>query len=211
MVLENKTSARVEAGQRRVLDEATRQRRLTRQLEALEKDNFQKRRKKRGDHFKQRFRKNFTTLLEEETLSRLQEVTVTPLSPRQPEELHTECRNRFGSHGEDGVFSSPSSPSSSSPSSPPSSTGSPSSYSSSPPPSGDSKRDRLSLSSPELLSELKQSRSRSLRRVPAHNGMTTVFRGRGRGGQALGPAPSTGSANQKTGGRETDRRSDHRT
>lgn len=34
-------SARVEAGQRRVLDEATRQRRLTRQLEALEKDNFQ--------------------------------------------------------------------------------------------------------------------------------------------------------------------------
>lgn len=34
-------TARVEAGQRRVLDEATRQRRLTRQLEALEKDNFQ--------------------------------------------------------------------------------------------------------------------------------------------------------------------------
>ncbi|XP_039678275.1 uncharacterized protein LOC120572847 isoform X6 [Perca fluviatilis] len=93
MVLENKTSARVEAGQRRVLDEATRQRRLTRQLEALEKDNFQKRRKKRGDHFKQRFRKNFTTLLEEETLSRLQEVTVTPLSPRQPEELHTDVHH----------------------------------------------------------------------------------------------------------------------
>ncbi|XP_059406361.1 zinc finger HIT domain-containing protein 1 isoform X2 [Carassius carassius] len=80
--------------QRRVLDSATRQRRLTRQLEALEKDNFQddphaslpqlvkrlpqfdesnesgKRRKKtRGDHFKQRFRKNFQTLLEEEDLS----------------------------------------------------------------------------------------------------------------------------------------------
>ncbi|XP_054880772.1 zinc finger HIT domain-containing protein 1-like [Poeciliopsis prolifica] len=95
MVLEKKSSARVEAGQRRVLDEATRQRRLTRQLEALEKDNFQddpltslppwshgrlpafseteepekKRRKTRGDHFKQRFRKNFTTLLEEENLS----------------------------------------------------------------------------------------------------------------------------------------------
>ena len=34
-------SARVEAGQRRVLDDATRQRRLSRQLEALEKDNFQ--------------------------------------------------------------------------------------------------------------------------------------------------------------------------
>uniref|UniRef100_A0A3P9H0I7 Zinc finger, HIT-type containing 1 n=1 Tax=Oryzias latipes TaxID=8090 RepID=A0A3P9H0I7_ORYLA len=96
MVLEKKSSARVEAGQRRVLDEATRQRRLTRQLEALEKDNFQddplsslpppgptarlpafseteepekKRRKTRGDHFKQRFRKNFTALLEEENLS----------------------------------------------------------------------------------------------------------------------------------------------
>ncbi|XP_039678420.1 zinc finger HIT domain-containing protein 1 [Perca fluviatilis] len=96
MVLEKKASARVEAGQRRVLDEATRQRRLTRQLEALEKDNFQvgplcprcppgptarlpafseteepekKKRKTRGDHFKQRFRKNFTTLLEEENLS----------------------------------------------------------------------------------------------------------------------------------------------
>lgn len=130
--------ARVEAGQHRVLDEATRQRRLSRQLEALEKDNFQvcvcvgggsarwcvdpllclqddplsslpppgpttrlpafseteepgkiqenscflliflfsfltlclvsekKKRKTRGDHFKQRFRKNFTALLEEE-------------------------------------------------------------------------------------------------------------------------------------------------
>ncbi|XP_035850195.1 zinc finger HIT domain-containing protein 1 isoform X4 [Sander lucioperca] len=116
MVLEKKASARVEAGQRRVLDEATRQRRLTRQLEALEKDNFQddplsslpppgptarlpafseteepekKKRKTRGDHFKQRFRKNFTTLLEEETLSLLQEVTVTLPSPRRPEELLT--------------------------------------------------------------------------------------------------------------------------
>lgn len=41
---------------------------------------------------------------------------------------------------------------------------------------------RLSLSSPELLSELRQSRSRSLRHVPAHKGLTTVFSGRGRVG-----------------------------
>ncbi|XP_061557127.1 zinc finger HIT domain-containing protein 1 [Phyllopteryx taeniolatus] len=97
MVLEKKGSARVEtAGQRRVLDDGTRQRRLSRQLEALEKDNFQddplsslpppgptarlpafseteepekKKRKTRGDHFKLRFRKNFTALLEEENLA----------------------------------------------------------------------------------------------------------------------------------------------
>ncbi|XP_068612033.1 zinc finger HIT domain-containing protein 1 isoform X1 [Brachionichthys hirsutus] len=117
MVLEKKSSARVEAGQRRVLDDATRQRRLSRQLEALEKDNFQddplsslppagpaarlpafseteeperKRRKTRGDHFKQRFRKNFTTLLEEEvgraascssSLSRLPGPAFLPASP----------------------------------------------------------------------------------------------------------------------------------
>ncbi|CAJ0930597.1 unnamed protein product [Ranitomeya imitator] len=79
--------------QRRVLDSATRQRRLTRQLEALEKDNFQddphanlpqlkrlpqfdddhetgkKKKKTRGDHFKLRFRKNFQALLEEQNLS----------------------------------------------------------------------------------------------------------------------------------------------
>ncbi|KAJ8275479.1 hypothetical protein COCON_G00072310 [Conger conger] len=72
--------------QRRVLDRATRQRRLNRQLEALEKDNFQDdphaslpQLAKRlpqfdesyesGDHFKQRFRKNFQALLEEENLS----------------------------------------------------------------------------------------------------------------------------------------------
>uniref|UniRef100_A0A8C4SBM4 Zinc finger, HIT-type containing 1 n=1 Tax=Erpetoichthys calabaricus TaxID=27687 RepID=A0A8C4SBM4_ERPCA len=74
----------VEASQRRILDCATRQRRLNRQLDALEKDNFQddphanlpqlvkrlpqfddnnesskKRKKTRGDHFKLRFRKTF--------------------------------------------------------------------------------------------------------------------------------------------------------
>uniref|UniRef100_A0AAY5KJ49 HIT-type domain-containing protein n=1 Tax=Esox lucius TaxID=8010 RepID=A0AAY5KJ49_ESOLU len=103
MVFEKKASVRVaEAGQRRVLDDATRQRRLNRQLDALEKDNFQddplsslppsgptarlpafsegdepglckKKRKTRGDHFKQRFRKNFQTLLEEENLSEREE------------------------------------------------------------------------------------------------------------------------------------------
>ncbi|KAL5476246.1 hypothetical protein EMCRGX_G026168, partial [Ephydatia muelleri] len=79
--------------QRRVLDEATRKRRQQRQLEALERDNFHddphaafahlavksklpsftdgtesKRKKKtrtKADHFKQRFRKTFQTLLEE--------------------------------------------------------------------------------------------------------------------------------------------------
>ncbi|KAH0626256.1 hypothetical protein JD844_001139, partial [Phrynosoma platyrhinos] len=70
--------------QRRILDRATRQRRLNRQLEALENDNFQddphanmpqldwksaagkKKKKTRGDHFKLRFRKNFQALLEEQ-------------------------------------------------------------------------------------------------------------------------------------------------
>ncbi|XP_078062533.1 zinc finger HIT domain-containing protein 1 [Mustelus asterias] len=82
-----------DGAQRRVLDPATRQRRLNRQLDALEKDNFQddphanlpqlkrlpqfddhtesakKKKKTRGDHFKQRFRKNFQSLLEEQNLS----------------------------------------------------------------------------------------------------------------------------------------------
>lgn len=40
---------------------------------------------------------------------------------------------------------------------------------------------RLSMSSPELLSELRGSRTRSLRHVVPHSGMTTVFSGRGRG------------------------------
>nr|CAB3268048.1 zinc finger HIT domain-containing protein 1-like [Phallusia mammillata] len=91
-----------DANSRRVLDVATRQRRLNKQLEALEKDNFQedplehldapkkkrpkfgipsdhedddteqqtqpskKKKRLRGDHFKQRFRKTFAAVLEEE-------------------------------------------------------------------------------------------------------------------------------------------------
>ena len=83
-------------GQRRVLDRAARQRRINRQLEALENDNFQddphaglpqlgkrlpqfdddadtgkKKKKTRGDHFKLRFRKNFQALLEEQVREEL--------------------------------------------------------------------------------------------------------------------------------------------
>lgn len=91
----SRDSARAkEGGQRRVLDEAGRRRRTRKALEALEQDNFQddphanlvmskkapkfqevleggkakdKRRKTRSsEYFKQRFRKNFPILLEEE-------------------------------------------------------------------------------------------------------------------------------------------------
>lgn len=81
-----------EVQQRRVLDESARKRRQRKALEALEDDNFQedphadlkmnkrapkfeesveasvrgKKRKSRSDVFKQRFRKNFSALLEEE-------------------------------------------------------------------------------------------------------------------------------------------------
>ncbi|XP_078738887.1 uncharacterized protein LOC144952371 [Lampetra fluviatilis] len=97
MVDKKRESVRLqEGGQRRVLDGAARQRRLARQLDALEMDNFQedphspqlllagpaarlpsfqdpeqpgrKRKKLRGDHFKLRFRKTFQALLEEELL-----------------------------------------------------------------------------------------------------------------------------------------------
>uniref|UniRef100_A0A2D4ND07 Uncharacterized protein n=1 Tax=Micrurus spixii TaxID=129469 RepID=A0A2D4ND07_9SAUR len=93
-MVEKKISARSQdPSQRRILDRATRQRRLNRQLEALENDNFQddphanmpqlvkrlpqfdddaetgkKKKKTRGDHFKLRFRKNFQALLEEQVL-----------------------------------------------------------------------------------------------------------------------------------------------
>ncbi|KAG8005883.1 Procollagen-lysine [Nibea albiflora] len=190
-----------------------------------------KKRKTRGDHFKQRFRKNFTTLLEEETdamkssspppssfssstsesqiLSSSSSTPPPPQSLQSPElqaEFLRERQNKFRSHsdfGESGVVSSATSPSScSSPLSSPSSCSSPlsspcSSSSTSSSPYFDNRQARLSLSSPELLSELKDSSSRTLRHVPEHNGLTTVFSGRGRG-QASNPAPSTRPANQKT-------------
>ncbi|KAG7496256.1 hypothetical protein JOB18_015437 [Solea senegalensis] len=61
------------------------------------------------------------------------------------------------------------------------------------------RRQTLSLSSPELLSELKESRTRTLRHVPAHTGLTTVFSGRGGPGrQTYGPTHSTRPANRRT-------------
>ncbi|KAK9525182.1 hypothetical protein VZT92_017505 [Zoarces viviparus] len=120
------------------------------------------------------------------------------LSLRSPDlqaEFLKESQNRLLSHSDDGESSV------TSPSSPRPSPFSPSSSSSLSPPVN--RQARLSLSSPELLSELKKSRTRSLRHVPAHNGLTTVFCGRGGGGgagggQVSGPAPSTPPANQKT-------------
>uniref|UniRef100_A0A8C4R2X3 Zinc finger HIT-type containing 1 n=1 Tax=Eptatretus burgeri TaxID=7764 RepID=A0A8C4R2X3_EPTBU len=97
MVEKKRESERLnEAGQRRVLDQATRRRRLNRSLDALERDNDQedpkaslpdkmmrlpqftdelspptpkKKKKTRREYFKKRFRKTFETLLEEENLS----------------------------------------------------------------------------------------------------------------------------------------------
>ncbi|XP_037614962.1 putative protein TPRXL [Sebastes umbrosus] len=126
------------------------------------------------------------------------------LSLRSPElqaEFLQECWNKFPSDRD--VAESSAVASATSPPSPlPSPSSSSSSSSSSSPSCYDSRRARLSLSlsSPELLSELRQSRTRSLRRVPAQNGLTTVFCGRGRrgrGGEAPDSASSTPSANQK--------------
>ncbi|XP_033638174.1 zinc finger HIT domain-containing protein 1-like [Asterias rubens] len=84
-----------DTNQKRILDSYTRAKRLRKQLEALEQDNYQedpqanlvipnkklpqfdsnegtpakKKKKTRGDHFKQRFRKTFNVLVEEEQLS----------------------------------------------------------------------------------------------------------------------------------------------
>lgn len=91
---EKRESSRVkDANQRRILDDASRKRRQRKALDALEQDNFQddphanlvmhkkapkfeetldqkkNKKKLKGEPFKQRFRKNFTALLEEEQLS----------------------------------------------------------------------------------------------------------------------------------------------
>ncbi|XP_004571635.1 uncharacterized protein LOC101468560 [Maylandia zebra] len=108
--------------------------------------------------------------------------TLSLRSPELQAEFLRECRNKFKPHSDDsessGVSSTTSpvaSPFSLTPSSSPSS-----SSSTSPSPGFKDRQARLSLSSPELLSELKESKNRSLRHVPAQKGMTTVFSGRGR-------------------------------
>ncbi|KAG7236227.1 hypothetical protein INR49_001143, partial [Caranx melampygus] len=87
-----------------------------------------------------------------------------PLSTAPPPpDLKVEFLPEWDNNGDSSVSSPSSSSSSSSPA----------------PPCCDIRPARLSLSSPELLSELKASRSRPLRHVPAQNGLTTVFSGRG--------------------------------
>ncbi|GLD72580.1 putative protein TPRXL [Lates japonicus] len=168
------------------------------------------RRKKRKMTAETAFGKNFTTLLEEEVCVLVRHRRRRPrlqrrASPELQAEFLQECRNKlrsFSDVSESSVLTPAASPSSPLPSpfSPtPSSSPSPrsSSSSSSSSPSFSSRPARLSLSSPELLSELKESRTRPLRHVPAHNGLTTVFSGRGRG-QVSGSALSTRPANQKS-------------
>ncbi|XP_063325970.1 uncharacterized protein LOC134624821 [Pelmatolapia mariae] len=123
-------------------------------------------------------------------------------SPELQAEFLRECRNKFKTHSDDsessGVSSTTSpvaSPFSLTPSSSPSS-----SSSTSPSPGFKDRQARLSLSlsSPELLSELKESKNRSLRHVPAQKGMTTVFSGRGRGSrQAADSTTPTKPANPR--------------
>ncbi|XP_045077736.1 proline-rich receptor-like protein kinase PERK9 isoform X2 [Coregonus clupeaformis] len=54
----------------------------------------------------------------------------------------------------------------------------------------------LSLSSPELLTELCQSQSRPMKHVSVSKGLTTVFSGRGKGVTTPIPATASGAANQ---------------
>nr|XP_046174875.1 putative protein TPRXL [Oncorhynchus gorbuscha] len=55
---------------------------------------------------------------------------------------------------------------------------------------------RLSLSSPELLTELRRSQSRPMKHVSISKGLTTVFCGRGRGVTTPSSAPASGATNQ---------------
>ncbi|MEQ2312201.1 hypothetical protein AMECASPLE_028375, partial [Ameca splendens] len=129
-------------------------------------------------------------------------------SPQVQEEFLKERLRRLESRSNVNGISSPSSTSSSSqasplsPSSPLSSPLSPSSPLSSPfsptpsvspstpwrsSPGQPDRVPALSLSSPELLSELKTARTQPLRHVPHRKGLTTVFSGRGR--QVSGSSP----------------------
>ncbi|KAM4537361.1 uncharacterized protein PAE49_021699 [Odontesthes bonariensis] len=121
-------------------------------------------------------------------------------SPELQAEFLKECRSRFQFPSDSRVPASPASPPPppfSPPSSCSSSSCSPSSSSSSSP-SPNTRRAHLSLSSPALLSELKESGRRSLRQVPAKKGLTTVFSGRGRGAQVSDSAPTAKPANRRT-------------
>ncbi|XP_023821831.1 uncharacterized protein LOC111949264 [Oryzias latipes] len=109
-------------------------------------------------------------------------------SPELQAEFLKERQNKFQFHDDISSSTVPPSPSSSCSSSPRSSSTSP-----------DGRRARLSLSSPELLTELKESRTRPLRHVPPHGGMTVVFSGRGRGApQVSGSAPAAKPTNPRT-------------
>ncbi|XP_026180621.1 zinc finger HIT domain-containing protein 1 isoform X2 [Mastacembelus armatus] len=111
------------------------------------------------------------------------------LSLRSPElqAKFLDCLSKFqpdSDLSESDVVSSPSSPT-------------PSSSSSSPLGCSSSRPARLSLSSPELLSELKETGTRSLRHVSPHRGLTRVFSGRGGQRQVSDSTPSTQPANHK--------------
>ncbi|XP_035213178.1 zinc finger HIT domain-containing protein 1-like [Stegodyphus dumicola] len=108
---DKRESSRVKE-QRKILDEAARRRRLRKQLENLELDNFhddphanlvmhkkapkfeetlenKKRKKLKTEPYKQRFRKNFTALLEEESFNFTKDKT-NYLSARVPPSRYPE-------------------------------------------------------------------------------------------------------------------------
>ncbi|CAB1345148.1 unnamed protein product [Coregonus sp. 'balchen'] len=63
-------------------------------------------------------------------------------------------------------------------------------------PTTEGRATRLSLSSPELLTELRRSQSRPMKHVSISKGLTTVFCGRGRGVTTPSSAPASGATNQ---------------